>query len=279
MSSGGIVTTIAGNRGTITTAVGTGEDEYNGHGMPAAQAEINLPRCVAALPDGGFLVVDTGNHRIGRVWPTGTITTADGTGSQGYSGDGGPATSAMLSVPFDVVPTKDGGMLIVDVGNQRIRRVTPDGTITTVAGNWAAGFSGDDGGRATAASLNQPHDVAALAHKGFLIADTANNRIRRVWPDRKITTIAGTGVAGFAGDGEVAGEARLRSPKGVAVFPDGLILVADEQNDRIRFVGAPRPPVNLRRPLRFDRSTSAIERSPWTRATRGRSRSGHLPTC
>ena len=219
----------------ITTVAGTGTAGYNGDSIVATEAKISSPRAVAATPGGGFLIADSGNDRIRRVSPDGTITTVAGSNSAGFSGDGGPATEAQLSFPFGVAATPDGGFLIADSGNDRIRRVSPDGTITTVAGSNSAGFSGD-GGPATEAQLSFPRGVAATPDGGFLIADTANQRIRRVAPDGTITTVAGSNSAGFSGDGGAATEAKLSNPIGVSPTPDGGFLIADRANQRIRRV-------------------------------------------
>jgi hypothetical protein len=233
--------------GIITTVAGDGSCGYAGDGGPATDAEINNPRSVVALPDGGFLFPDSNNHRVRRVRPDGTITTVAGTGVQGFSGDGGPATSAELSIPFGVSPTADGGFLVVDVGNQRIRKVASDGTITTVAGNGVAGYSGD-GGPATSAELNNPHYVLALSDGSFLIADASNNRVRLVSAAGTISTFEGDGNRGFAGDGGPVAAAEISVPKGLAVTPSGDVLIADEQNNRIRFAGALVAPANVSPP-------------------------------
>jgi len=234
--------------GVITTVAGTGEEGYSGDGGPATSARIDAPRGVVALSDGGFLIPDTENNRVRRVWPDGTITTVAGTGVQGFAGDGGPATAAQLSFPFGVAATADGGFLVIDSGNDRIRRVSPDGTITTVAGNGTVGYSGD-GGPAIAASLGKPPNIVAYPDSGFLIADSGNNRIRRVWPDGTITTIVGTGVQGFTGDRGPASAARLAVPTAVGLTASGQILIADTANNRIRYVGVPGKPANTRRPF------------------------------
>ena len=135
-----------------------------------------------------------------KVSRTGVITTVAGTSTQGFRGDGGPATAAQLSSPFAVAPTADGGFLVADIGNDRIRKVSAAGTITTVAGNGGSGFSGD-GGLATNAALNDPHNVVEVGNGAFLIADTYNNRVRRVDADGVITTLAGDGIRGDSGDG------------------------------------------------------------------------------
>jgi hypothetical protein len=234
--------------GIITTVAGTGGQGFSGDGGLATNAEINNPRSVVPLPEGGFLIPDTNNHRVRRVSPTGMITTVAGNGVEGFAGDGGPATDARLSAPFAVAPTGDGGFLIADIGNDRIRKVSADGTIATVAGNGVSGFGGD-GGPATTASLRHPHNVAALPDGGFLIADTTNERIRRVDPAGVITTLIGDGVRGADGDGGPAASARLSAPKAISVTDRGDLLIADEQNNRIRFVGTVVAPTNLSLPV------------------------------
>jgi hypothetical protein len=221
--------------GTITTVAGTGEDAFSGDGGPAVNAAIGAPRGIASLADGTLLIADSDNNRIRRVAPDGTIETVAGDGTAGFSGDGGPAGSAELGKPFAVAPLPDGGFLIADTANSRIRLVGPDGTIGTVAGDGLAGFAGD-GGPATVAELDHPHAVIAMPRGGFLVADTENHRVRRVWPDGTITTIAGTGSPGFSGDDGLATDAQLDEPKALALLPDGRILVADSSNDRLRIV-------------------------------------------
>jgi concanavalin A-like lectin/glucanase superfamily protein len=233
--------------GTITTVAGIGSAGFSGDGGPATQAAINNPRGVLPLADGSYLIPDSNNHRVRKVSATGIITTIAGTGTQGFSGDGGPAMAAQLSIPFGVAPTADGGFLIVDVGNQRIRKVSAAGVITTVAGNGVAGYGGD-GGPATAASLRDPHNVVVLSDSSFLIADASNQRVRKVGTDGVITTVMGDGVRGYTGDGGPAAAAQLSVPKGIAVSGGGDILIADEQNNRIRFIGSVVAPANTIQP-------------------------------
>jgi hypothetical protein len=224
--------------GDIFTVAGNGTAGFSGDGGPATAAQLSSPFGVAATADGGFLVADPGNHRIRRVSPTGGIATVAGTGTQGFSGDGGPATSARLSAPSAVAVMADGGFLIADLINHRIRRVSPDGTIATVAGTGTQGFSGD-GGPATAAQLSNPLGVARTADNGFLIGDSSNERVRRVSPEGTITTVAGTGpsgLGGFSGDGGPATAAQLNFPAGVSATAGGGFLVADTSNDRVRQV-------------------------------------------
>lgn len=239
--------------GTITTVAGTGRAGFAGDGGPATQAEIDAPRGVTAAPDGGYLIPDSDNNRIRKVSPDGTITTVAGDGAHGFAGDGGPAVAATLGLPFAVVPTADGGLLIADTANDRIRKVSQDGTIGTVAGDGVRGFGGD-GGPATQAAIANPHNLAALPDGGFLIADEGNNRVRRVWPDGTITTVAGTGEAGFSGDRGPAAEAQLDQPKALAVLPDYQgFLLADAANSRVRVVS-----VDLRRSLTLELLTRPL---------------------
>jgi hypothetical protein len=192
---------------------------------------------VAATADGGYLIADAASARIRKVSPSGIITTVAGIGTPGHSGDGGPATMAQLFAPSGVAATADGGFLIADTGNSRVRKVSPTGTITTVAGSGTPGFSGD-GGAATAAhlGLNSPYGVAATPDGGFLIADDVNSRVRKVSSTGTITTVAGTGVRGSSGDGGPASAAQLDTPTGVAATADGGVLIADFFGSRVRRV-------------------------------------------
>src|SRR5215471_8190278 len=201
--------------GIITTVAGNGTPSYSGDGGPATAAGLYAPSGVAPMPDGGYVIADTGNSRVRQVFPDGTITTVAGTGTPGFSGDGGPATAAQLGInsPYSVAVTADGGFLIGDEVNRRVRLVSPSGIITTVAGTGVQGSSGD-GGAATAAQLNVPMGVAATPDGGFLIADEFSNRVRWVSPTGVITTVAGTGTLGFAanGDGGPATAANIYFP-------------------------------------------------------------------
>lgn len=232
--------------GTITTVAGTDVHGFEGDDGPAVRARLRTPRGIASYPDGSYLVADSDNYRVRRVSRSGTIATVAGAGVAGFSGDGGPATEAKLGRPFGVATLRGGGFLIVDPENQRIRLVSSSGMIATVAGNGKAGFAGD-GGPAIAASLSSPSNVAALPDGGFLIADTGNNRIRRVRPDGRIVTVAGTGTAGFAGDGGPAAAAMVDLPTTVAVRGDALgFLLGDSGNDRVRAVSLDLRPLLLR---------------------------------
>jgi NHL repeat len=218
-----------GADGVIRTVAGT-DRGFGGDGGPATAAALDNPRELAPTPDGGFLVADAGNNRIRRVSPSGIITTVAGT-VRGLAGDGGPATAARLADPQGVALTGDGGFLIADAGNARVRRVAADGTISTVAGT-GPGFSGD-GGPATTAQLAGPADVIPLTNGGFLIADAQNNRLRRVTPLGAVFTIAG-GAPGLSGDGGPASGAQLHTPSSLLPAPGGGVLVGDTANQRVR---------------------------------------------
>ncbi len=224
------------NLSTITTVAGTGDWGCSGDGGPATGADLGLPEGVAVAPDGSVYIADTGNDRIRRVGPDGIITTVAGTGNYGFSGDGGQATQAMLNYPSGVAVGPDGSLYIADSDNYRIRRIGSDGVITTVAGTGDWGSTGD-GGPATQAELAYPSGVAASPDGSLYIADQLNDRIRRVGPDGIITTVAGTGIYGFSGDGGPATQATLDLPAGVAVAPDGSLYIADYGNSRVRRVG------------------------------------------
>jgi hypothetical protein len=222
--------------GMITTVAGNGRAGFGGDGGPAAAARLQYPRGVATLPGGGFLIADEYNRRVRRVSAEGTITTVAGTGTPGFSGDGGPATRAQLGLPVAVSATADVGFLVADALNGRIRRVDREGVIRTVAGTGIPGFAGD-GGPATAAQIGFPVAVATTPGGGFLLADQYGENVRRVRPDGIIETVAGVGRPGMSGDGGPSRIARLDYPRGMATAGDGSVLIADQGNRRVRRVG------------------------------------------
>jgi NHL repeat len=194
--------------GTISTIAGNGSPVSSGDGGFATDAGLRYPRGVAIDSAGSIYASEWPGHRIRKVTPVGAIATIAGTGQPGFSGDGGPATEAQLNFPRGLAVDSVGNLYIADTVNNRIRKVTPAGTISTVAGNGEGGFSGD-GGLATNAQLFQPGAVAVDQGGDLYIAESfvqsyygppapGNHRIRKVTPDGIITTVAGNGVDGFS---------------------------------------------------------------------------------
>jgi len=223
--------------GIVTLVVGSTSPGYSGDGGAAAAARLRLPAAIVVAANGDMYIADTGNDAVRKVTAaTGIATTYAGTGTTGYTGDGGAATSARLSGPQGLVLAGNGDLYIADTGNNVIRRVTAaTGVITTFAGTGTAGFLGD-GGVATSARLNAPESVSISASGELYIADAGNNRIRRVSTGGTITTVAGTGTAGAAGDGGLPTAAQLNSPHGIAVSTSGTYYISDRVNNEIRRV-------------------------------------------
>jgi trimeric autotransporter adhesin len=219
--------------GTISTVAGNGIAAHSADGGAATMASLNSLNGVAVDAAGNLYIADYG--RIRKVDGSGTISTVAGNGSLGYSGDGGPATAASLSLPSGLAFDAAGNLYIADRTNNRIRKVDTSGTISTVAGNGIAGFSGD-GGAATAASLWNPWDVFVDAAGNLYIADGNNQRIRKVDTAGMISTVAGTGGAIYSGDGGPATAAGLSNPHSVIVDGAGNLYIVDRSNYRIRKV-------------------------------------------
>jgi large repetitive protein len=225
--------------GSIDTAAGDGDWIYQGDGGLAIQSPIFLPTGVVADAAGNFFLADSQNNRIRRVdGQTGLISTVAGTGIAGYDGDNVPAKLAMINAPTGLVLDGAGDLYFADTGNHIVRRIDAvTGVITTVAGTPAVqGYSGNSAA-ATAAELTSPEGVALDEAGDLLIADTGNNVIREVDAvTGNIRTVAGTGVAGFNGDGQTATTSKLNSPWNLAVAQDGSLYIADMTNNRIRKV-------------------------------------------
>ena len=224
--------------GNISTVAGMdGQCGYDDDNKPATSAMLNYPMEVFVDTLGNIYIADRNNNRIRKVDTSGIITTVAGTGTAGYNGDGGPATSAMLKYPRDVFVDTSGDIYIADEYNIRIRKVDTSGIITTVAGTGTAGYSGD-GGPATSAMLKYPRGVCVDTNGSFFIADACNHRLRVVSAhDGKINTIAGTGSAGFNGDNQPATDGTLNYPEGVAMASTRgghKIYISDTENNRIR---------------------------------------------
>jgi uncharacterized protein (TIGR03437 family) len=217
---------------TITTVLGSGSGTFFGDAGPGTSAGLFLPAALAIDADGNQYIADSNNNCVRRV-SGGTISTVAGNGVAGFSGDGGPAAVASLNNPLGVAVDAAGNLYIADSNNDRIRKVS-GGIITTVAGPGTFGNSGD-GGPATAASLSFPNGIATDTSGDLYIAEAGNNRIRMV-SGGTITTVAGTGVASFSGDGGPATSAALNFPTGVAFDAAGNLYIADYSNNRVREV-------------------------------------------
>jgi len=236
--------------GRILATAGSGAPGYSeggfaGDGGRATEAELNVPSALAIGPGSSLIVADARNNRVRMIAPNGTIVTVAGNGTEGFGGDGGPATDAELDFPSGLAVDTGGNIYIADTNNHRVRKVTPAGIITTIAGSGptgylAGGFAGD-GGPATAARLSRPFGLALDAAGHLYVADGFNNRIRRVTVEGIVTTVAGSGATGylqggFAGDGGPALAARLNFPRAVLLDPDGNLYIADALNHRVRQV-------------------------------------------
>ncbi|MFN7927041.1 MAG: BACON domain-containing carbohydrate-binding protein [Blastocatellia bacterium] len=214
--------------GVITTIAGTGISGLEGDGGAATQATLQNPTAVAFDAAGNLYLADTGNHKIRKITPDGTISTFAGTGKGGYDGDGKAATAAEFNAPTGIAVAANGDVYIADYGNSRIRKVrASDGVIETVAGNGTAGSAGD-GGDARTAQLSLPTGVAVDRQGNLYIADSDNAALRKVGTDGRITRFAGTGEFGYSGDGGAATAAHLGVPFHLAVDRDGSVLFTDE---------------------------------------------------
>jgi sugar lactone lactonase YvrE len=221
--------------GTITTIAGNGAATSTGDTGPATRAALNAPVDVAIDARDRLYVAESDGRRVRMIDGNGRISTVAGTGTEGFSGDNGPATQARLDLPLSIA-THGGDLYIADATNRRIRRVDAAGTITTVVGTGEIGNEGD-GGLATAAELTTPDGIAVSPDGVLYIADHDDHRVRAVDTTGIITTVAGTGVAGFSGDRGPATQAHLAQPQAVLAAADGSVYVADTGSERIRRIG------------------------------------------
>jgi sugar lactone lactonase YvrE len=224
----------------ITTVAGNGTAAFSGDGSAATAAGLAEPSGIVVDAAGNLFIADTRNHRVRRVTTTGIISTVAGVGIAGFSGDGGPAVSAQLADPAALAMDSAGNLFVADSGNNVIRKITPLGVISTVAGTGSQGFSGD-GGPATSAELSLVGSSDSLtaglavdAGGSIYIADTGSHRIRMVSPRGIITTIAGSGIRGFGGDGGQPISAQFFNPSGLAIDSTGNLFISDTFNSRVR---------------------------------------------
>jgi len=223
--------------GIITTVAGTGVAGSSGDNGPAIQAQLNAPDGVAVDGAGNIYISEQEGYRVRKVDLNGIITTIVGTGTPGYSGDGGPATQAQIGRPAGLTLDAAGNLYIAVwyYSSNTIRKVDANGIITTFAGTGSGGYNGD-GGLAIQAKLYFPLDVTVDASGNLYIADSHNMRIRKVDPSGIITTFAGSGSTGFNGDGGLATQATLWYPSSVTVDSGGNLYILDNYNERIRKV-------------------------------------------
>lgn len=222
-------------RYTITTVAGTGVAGFAGDGSAATDAQLNFPQALALSSNGTLYIADLFNRRIRTIGTDGVIRTVAGNGTGGIAGEGGAATAAQMGTSYGVAVDSAGTFYLSDSLNNTIRKVVSAGTITRLAGTGVRAFTGD-GGTALDATLNLPTGLAVDASGNLFLADTENNRIRRIGTDGKILTIAGNGTASFRGDGGQAVDASLNHPEAVAVDSAGNVYIADTFNHRIRKV-------------------------------------------
>jgi uncharacterized protein (TIGR03437 family) len=219
--------------GVITTFAGTGQLGSSGDGGPATAATFNEPTGLAFDATGNLYIADANNHRIRKITPQGIISTVVGNGTDEFAGDGGPATQASLNLPIAVTFDKAGNLYITDTLNNRIRKVTTNGAIQSIAGVTLNGYTGD-GGLATQAQLNFPTGVVVDDAGNVFIADTSNHRVRKINTSGIISTVMGTGSAGYSGDEGPAVNAVLNAPGGLALDAAGNLYIADQYNHCIR---------------------------------------------
>jgi len=222
--------------GIMSTAAGNGAEGFSGDGGPATAARLSYPFWIAVDSFGDLYIADSLNFRIRKVSASGIITTVAGKGTRGFSGDGGPATSAEIGAPRGLAVDASGNLYFADADNSRIRKVSATGNIVTVAGNGIKGFSGD-GGPATSAEIADPNGVAVDSSGNLYIDDEDNVRIRKVDAAGIITTVAGGGSNGL-GEGGPAVAAEISDPVSVAVDSAGNVYFADANNGIIRKVSA-----------------------------------------
>ena len=221
--------------GIITTVAGPGTSGSPGDGGPATAAELGGPYGICLDSRNNLFITEYLNSRIRRVDTNGIITTVAGTGTNGYSGDGGSATNAQVYYPFDLSVDAASRLLIADGVNDRVRRVDAGGVITTIAGGGSTQKLGD-GGTATNASLSTVMGIALDSSGNLFIADSYNNRVRKVDTSGIINTVAGTGIPGFFGDDGAGVNGVLFYPSGIAFDKRGNLFIADQMSNRIREV-------------------------------------------
>lgn len=222
--------------GFITTIAGNGSTAYNGDNIAATVASLYNPTAVSFDQTGNIYIADGNHNRIRKINSNGFINTLAGTGSSGYNGDGIQATTSQLNYPTDgLVLDASGNIFIADTYNHRIRKISTNGIIITIAGTGVAGYNGDNIA-ATSSQLNFPYGLTLDATGNLYVADGHNHRIRKINTAGIITTVAGTGIQGYNGDNIQATSANLNTPQGFAIDASGNLYISDSYNNRIRKV-------------------------------------------
>ena len=221
----------------VETIVGNGIPGYSGDGGLAIEAELYNPLSVKFDQSGNMYIADQSNNVIRKVDPSGIITTVAGTGTGGYSGDGGPATAAEIKWPTDIAFDASGNLYIADLGYDVIRKVTPDGIISTIAGTGTCCYNGD-GIPATSAQIYDPLGLVFDNAGNLFFGDNGNHRVRKISTDGIITTVVGKGTGGYSGDGGLADSAKMIYPGDINFDHSGNLYIPDYANHRIRMVNA-----------------------------------------
>ena len=231
---------LSSGAGSISLVSGTGAATFSATDDVGLTARLNTPRGITMDGAGNLYFADSKNERVRKITPLGAITVVAGDGTANSTGDGGLATSAEVNLPVDVAVAGNGtgNLYVLEETGQRVRVITPDGKISTFAGTDTLGTSTSPTGVATSQPLNSPQGLAVDSSGAVYISDTGNNIVRKVTTDGNITTVAGTGTAGYTGDGGPATSATLRSPIGIAVDSYGNLFIADARNAALREVGA-----------------------------------------
>jgi len=231
------IPSVAGAGPSISTVAGNGVFSFSGDGGQANLALMNFPQGVAVGADGSVYFADSDNNVVRKVAPNGAISTIAGNATAGFNGDNGSGPAAQLNTPIGVAVDASGNLFIADSANNRVRKVSAAGVITTYAGNGTPGSTGD-GGLAASAELNAPFGLALDAAGNLYITEFSGARVRKVSAAGAISTVAGNGVSGYGGDGALAVNAQLNGPKAVAVDAAGNLYIADAINNVVRFVSA-----------------------------------------
>lgn len=233
--------------GTITTVAGNGTRGYSGDGGPATQAQLNEPYEVRFDTAGNMIFVERLNHCVRRVdAKTGVISTIAGTGKEGFSGDGGPATQAQMKQPHSIAFDPAGNLYICDILNHRVRKVDPKtGVISTFAGTGEKKFT-PDGADITGTPLNGPRAIDFDRSGNLWLALREGNAVYRLDPAAgTLHHVAGTGKSGFSGNGGPAKTATLSGPKGLSIGPDGNVYLADTESHSVRMIDLKRGTLEL----------------------------------